>query len=114
MKRVTKSPRVAQPFFLQTVRAGGPGGGGGNHPCRVAFHPNVVGHGMHSNYPGFAMFTPDRVGGPGSALSAPCPPDLALGPNGLGAKPAIRQTLQNPGFLQERFRGIRARRRRLT
>jgi hypothetical protein len=98
IKRGTKAPLVAQPGFLATVRAGGPGGGGNNLPCRVAFHPTALQAGTHSGYPGYSMFTPDRVGGPGSALSAPCPPDLALGPNGLGAKPANRQILQNPGF----------------
>jgi len=84
VKRGTKAPLVAQPGFLATVRAGGPGGGGNNLPCRVAFHPAALQAGPHSAYPGYSMFTPDRVGGPGSALSAPCPPDLALGPNGLG------------------------------
>jgi len=93
-------PLVAQPAFLATVVAGGPvgGGGGGNHPCRVAFHPSPVNHGVHAAYHGEILFTPDRFGGPGSALSALCPPDLALGPAGLGAKPAARQQLMNPGF----------------
>eukprot|EP00966_Prymnesium_polylepis_P091272 2112377-Prymnesium_polylepis.1 len=73
------------------------------HPCRVAFHyvPNFVGINNAANYPGFSLFTPDRVGGPLSALSQACPADLAwAGAPGVGpgARPAARVTLVNHGF----------------
>ena len=99
VKRGRKAPLVAQPTFLATVLAGGPEGSGGvERPCRVAFHPPPLDAGTHSQFPGHSMFNPDVVGGPGSALSTQGPPSLALGPNGLGAKPTNRQVLQNPGF----------------
>ena len=109
------SNRVAQPGFLASVLA--PCVAAGVPPrCLVAFHhgETALGYFNASGYPGESLFTPDVVGGPGSAVNPACAFDLALngggwavGPNG-GARPLHRQQLQNHGFTYGSYPGLGA------